>query len=460
MTGNQGDLFGELPVGDDVVDTTALDGPAALQRLKQWTEAGWLRRLDTAFARFIAERAPDASAAVLFSAALVAHMEGRGHTCLRIDEWLAAPAELLAWPADGLVDLQAALSQLPTHAPAWLQALADCSAVRADAADERQQPLILEGSRLYLRRYWRYEGDVAAQVLQRGALHDPVDEPATRLWLDRLFGDHASSATPDWQRIACAVALRGRLSIITGGPGTGKTYTAARLLALLFASSPHPERLRVALAAPTGKAAARLKQSIDTALEELQGRLGDALPLRELASHMGAARTLHSLLGARADTRKFRHDAAHPLDVDVLLVDEASMVHLEMMAALLAALPPQARVVFLGDKDQLASVEAGAVLADLCRDAERGRYTESTRSYVRAVTGQMLPDAFVDAGSPLAQQTVMLRESRRFGGPIGQLALAVNAGQARTAAALLHEGEADVLRWLPAAQPAAVVRLA
>ncbi len=137
------------------------------------------------------------------------------------------------------------------------------------------------------------------------------------------------------------MALRSGLSVITGGPGTGKTYTAARLLALLLALDPHPERLQVAVAAPTGKAAARLKQSIGGALQELQAKVAQDLPLESLVRAIGPARTLHSLLGARPDTRKFRYDAANPLEVDVLIVDEASMIHLEMMAALLEALPPQ-----------------------------------------------------------------------------------------------------------------------
>jgi exodeoxyribonuclease V alpha subunit len=246
------------------------------------------------------------------------------------------------------------------------------------------------------------------------------------------------AAAPDWQKIACAVALRGRLSVITGGPGTGKTYTAARLLALLFAVAPDHTRLRVALAAPTGKAAARLKQSIDSALQGLQQRLGAELDIAELARRVGAAHTLHSLLGARPDTRRLRHDAAHPLEVDVLIVDEASMVHLEMMAALLDALPPGARVVLLGDKDQLASVEAGAVLGDLCRDAQAGRYRTETLRQVERLTGQQLPDEFADeAGPALAQHTVMLRKSQRFGGLIGQLAEAVNQGDARRATVVL-----------------------
>jgi len=177
----------------------------------------------------------------------------------------------------------------------------------------------------------------------------------------------------DWQKLACALALRGRLSVITGGPGTGKTYTAARLLALLFATAPDAGQLRVALAAPTGKAAARLKQSIDGALLQLQGSMGGEIDLAGLVQRMGAARTLHSMLGARPDTRHWGFHAGRQLDVDVLIVDEASMVHLEMMAALLEALPAGARLVLLGDachpmKPHMAqgaamAIEDGAMLA-------------------------------------------------------------------------------------------------
>ncbi len=237
------------------------------------------------------------------------------------------------------------------------------------------------------------------------------------------------------------MALRSGLSVITGGPGTGKTYTAARLLALLLALDPHPERLRVAVAAPTGKAAARLKQSIGGALQELQAKVAKDLPLESLVRAIGPARTLHSLLGARPDTRKFRYDAANPLEVDVLIVDEASMIHLEMMAALLEALPAQGRLILLGDKDQLASVEAGAVLGELCRDAELGRYRPETAAFVESVSGQKLPVEFLSDGPPLSQQTVMLRTSRRFGDRIGQLALAANEGDVERATALLGAGK-------------------
>ena len=225
--------------------------------------------------------------------------------------------------------------------------------------------------------------------------------------------------------------------------------------------SPEGKPLRFALAAPTGKAAARLKQSIDTALVGLQERLGEMLALANLASSLGAARTLHSLLGARPDTRHFRHAAANPLEVDVLVVDEASMIHLEMMAALLDALPPGARIVLLGDKDQLASVEAGAVLGELCRDAEQVCYTSGTARFIAALTGQEVPAQFLDdSGARLAQRTVMLRESQRFGGAIGALAQAVNSGDAVATKNLLSEDRGGPVCWMPSGSPAAVVELA
>ncbi len=477
------------------------DHAALLNTLQQWAEQGWIRRLDHALARFLADLCPQAPPQVLLAAALLAQLEGRGHTCLPLADLLDDADGLLAWPAVAAVALRAELARWPGTGADWCAALQGCDLVDVDdgaapsGAATGRAPLVLRGQRLYLRRYWDFERRVAAQVLQRVATADTPDPAQVRPWLDALFpapepaapaqpawGLHAEGnaegnaeenaeenaegnaavtpaasppasrdasrhaspdvmpdgADPDWQKIACAVALRGRLAVITGGPGTGKTYTAARLLALLLAVSPQPDRLRVALAAPTGKAAARLRQAIETALAGLQQQLGDRLALTALATHIGPARTLHGLLGVRPDSRRFRADAAHPLAVDVLIVDEASMVHLEMMAALLDALPPQARLVLLGDKDQLASVEAGAVLGDLCRGAEHGHYRYATAQFAAAAAGQVLPPALLTGGSALAQQTVMLRRSRRFGGPIGQLALAVNTGNAAAAAALLR----------------------
>lgn len=447
-----------------------------LEALQGWTQSGWLRHLDAAMARFAATLVPDAPPIALLCAALVAHMESRGHSCLLVDELHARPHELLGWTAEPRQAWDALKPRLPAALDDWLAALRGCALVQSapcglagpgahlPSAEGSTAPLVLCGTRLYLRRYWAYEQRVATQVRERGALREAVDTAAVNAWLEKLFAPaegQKPAKGPDWQKVACAVALRGRLSVITGGPGTGKTYTVARLLALLLATSPTPERLRIALAAPTGKAAARLKQSIESSLQALGERLGDGLDLAALTARMGAARTLHGLLGGRHDTRRFQHDAAHPLDVDVLIVDEASMVHLEMMASLLDALPQSARVVLLGDKDQLASVEAGAVLGDLCGEAQKGQYGEDTCAYVADTCGEEIPGAFRHVHGPaLAQQTVMLRESRRFGGPIGKLAQAVNEGNVAGAQRVLRDERSPEAAWLEAASPAAVVRIA
>nr|WP_296948947.1 exodeoxyribonuclease V subunit alpha [uncultured Massilia sp.] len=441
--------------------------------VERLTEAGALRRLSGAFARFVATLGARGGAhdgtrdgALLLAALALSELEGRGHSCLLLADLADDPAALLGWPEEDWKALAQAARPLPRGARGWSALLGGCEQVwRTDDLDYGQ-PLVLDDTRLYLRRYWRDETLVADCVRARALARRAVDPLPVRTMLDMLFTSPRAADKvdrPDWQKLACAVALRGSIAIITGGPGTGKTYTVARLLALLFATAPDAARQRIALAAPTGKAAARLKQSIDKALGELAERVGGALPLRELAGRMGAARTLHSLLGARPDTRAFAHHRGNPLDVDVLIVDEASMVHLEMMAALLDALPPEATLILLGDKDQLASVEAGAVLGDLCHDAQAGRYDAVTLDYARAASGETIPDAYAGAGGPLAQQTVMLRHSRRFGGPIGRLALAVNGGDVEAAGAILRADAAGgdgPLHWIEHAHQQHVLQLA
>ena len=451
-----------------------------LELLQQWVDAGWLRHLDRALARWVAELDPQARPELLMATALLAHLEGRGHTCLPLEALVREPAALLAWPAPAPQALAQAWHALPQGLDDWLEALRRSPVVHEEGvAPDQGQPLVLGGSAtaplLYLRRYWGYETRVAQALRERASAPLPVDEALARQWLARLFAPAQPGQVPDapartegdtdvdWQQLACAVALRSRVAVLTGGPGTGKTYTAARLLALLAAMEPPGRPWRVALAAPTGKAAARLRQSIDGALQDLQTPLQGVLDVQALAQRLGPARTLHALLGAQPHTRQMRHHAGHPLDVDVLLVDEASMVHLEMMAALLDALPASARLVLLGDKDQLASVEAGAVLGDLCRDAAAGRYSTETRRYLQATTGQTLPDALLESGAQapaLAQHMVMLRKSRRFGGPIGALAQAVNQGDAPQARRVLAADPQGAVHLLASSDPAAAVQLA
>lgn len=426
---------------------TALTAPELLATLRQWAEQGWLRRLDAALAALVHELHPASPPALLLGVALLSHLEGQGHTCMPLQALHSQRSTWLPWPPAGQAALESLWPLLPTREEQWASLLADQPTVREQQQPDQGQPLVLAQHplRLYLRRHHADEQVVAQHLRWRSQPADDAPAPSLlRPVLDQLFGP-ANEQHVDWQRQACALALRARLGVITGGPGTGKTYTAARLLATVLATTPEPSSLRIALAAPTGKAAARLKLSIADALLTLpqvtSPNTGEALDMPALVSRLETARTLHAWLGARPDTRQFARHAGNPLAVDVMIVDEASMIHLEMMAALLDALPPHARLVLLGDKDQLASVEAGAVLGDLCQGADRGGYSADTATWLQQATSQALPSETLatSAPKPLAQLTVMLRESRRFSGPIGQLALAANRGDAAAATQALTQ---------------------
>lgn len=295
-------------------------------------------------------------------------------------------------------------------------------------------PLTLDGDRLYLSRYHAYEARLAEALLGLATARPPVDEAQLGESLARLFARNTQS--PDWQRLAAAQAVRRNLAVISGGPGTGKTTTVVRLLASLL-EQPGGERLAIGLAAPTGKAAARMAEAIRNAKADL--------PVSDAVKNLlpEEARTLHRLLGSHGDSPRVRHHAENPLPLDVLVVDEASMVDLALMAKLVDALPPGARLILLGDKDQLAAVEAGAVFAELCE----GRGLDATAAAeLERITGQPVPAE--TPTSRLGDSVVLLTHSHRFAGDsgIGELARRINAGDARGTLALLREGRAD-LAW-------------
>ncbi len=299
-----------------------------------------LRPLDVQFARMLAdETQPD----LLLAAACLSAHSGAGHVCLPLENLQAQT--LFDGREPELAQQLLAGTGLNTVA-AWQQRL-----LASDAVSDGSQPtpLVLQGEKLYLQRNWQSEGRVARFIAsERDTI--PVDEPAIRAVLDRLFPD--TDEEINWQKVAAAVALTRRIAVISGGPGTGKTTTVAKLLAALIELNTG-NALRIQLAAPTGKAAARLTESLGQALHRLavDPRLREAFPQE--------ATTLHRLLGAVTDSQRLRHHQDNPLHLDVLIVDEASMVDLPMMANVIAALPPHARIIFLGDRDQLASVEAG-----------------------------------------------------------------------------------------------------
>ncbi|EGN75422.1 exodeoxyribonuclease V, alpha subunit [Idiomarina sp. A28L] len=381
-----------------------------------------LRPIDIELPQVLHKLAPETNPLGWLLCTLVSHQYGRGHSCMRLSELIQTPEYVLGFALPS--EFKAALVESDLHQvlqnSAWVQCLAH--------ADETvTQPLVYFAGALYLARLWKAEHSVAHAIETRIATsnaENSVDSDLPAL-LKQVFGE-PNTATIDWQALACAMAAQRKFAIITGGPGTGKTTTVVRLLAIL--RQKHGDNLRILLAAPTGKAAARLTESISGAIIRLPEAMQAGIPTE--------VTTLHKMLGARPFRRSFKHSATQPLAADVVVVDEASMVDLEMMAALMNALPENAQLVLLGDKDQLASVEAGSVLGDLCKGAEAGNYSVETLAMLQAYTHHDL-SAFAavpssdSSASAYNQATVMLRESHRFGADsgIGNLARAVNAGE-------------------------------
>lgn len=367
----------------------------------------------------------DADGVVAMAAALLMRATVNGHICLTLDEIVEQAASVHV-PFAGAAELRRHLGAHP-----WV------------GAGDGTSPLVFENEQLYLRRFREAEVRLATAIRTR------IAASATNQTLPALAPRFREVFPPgketDWQAVAVAASLRSRLSIITGGPGTGKTTTVARLLAMLLAQDPE---VRVALTAPTGKAATRLGEAVQETLRQMG--VDDATRER-LPS---AGRTLHRLLGYRPQDDSFRRSANDPLEHDVVIVDEASMVPLLLMDALFAAVRPDARIVLLGDHNQLASVEAGSVLADIV-EASGALTSAHGAALVEAygiLSGQRLPS---DANTaPLRDAVVRLERSHRFDDTkgIGALARAIRDGDADGAVAVLQRPDESLARGAESAQ--------
>ncbi|KZX69200.1 exodeoxyribonuclease V subunit alpha [Vibrio sp. HI00D65] len=474
-------------------------------------DKGSIRQLDYQFARFITQQATSDSQEIGFLAGVVSHELGKGHICTQLiqqhttgQEQTVDLAQLLGLYGETALQLNQKLLGID-----WLAVLQSSNLV--GSTNDCVKPLMFDGQRVYLQRYWNYEVVLAdtlnrlskpvefnieqkkaltetlnqlfarsyhflfnalakaeanqqtSQVLRQQLVCDHldiVDEQSLNWWaidqaivqakqvtdLGVLDGLVPLSACLNWQKAAAAVALSRRFAVISGGPGTGKTTTVTKLLsAMVEQSLSQGKTPTIKLVAPTGKAAARLTESIGKAIEQLP------LAPEVKANIPTESSTLHRLLGAIPNRAEFRHNRRNPLHLDILVVDEASMVDLSMMYKLVDALPAHARLILLGDKDQLASVEAGAVLGDICSFNSAG-YSNAQGNLIAEMTGfdaiANTQQAKAVAVNPpaIADSLCMLQKSYRFDARsgIGQLSKAINNGSANQVDQVFAKGFGDI----------------
>ena len=450
--------------------------------MKQWLtqqhQQGKIRAIDLHLAQLIAQQTHDNDPMILW-AALVSFELSQGHVCVDL-------ASLNAAHLFGLSDTDAEIAAnylSPETAPMLFESSHLVGQV------EEATPFVYLNHRLYLRRYWQAEQKIAEEIGKRTIamtmpnstrkLLDDLFEPDVSLlkkivnsaeqgqkqekatdFFDVVFPEKVDAAAivaaverdapkeeilplaPDevrlnWQKVAAAVALSYRFSVISGGPGTGKTTTVAKLLAALVSTNTSSNSLVIKLVAPTGKAANRLTESIGKAVSDLPvaAEIREKIPVQ--------ASTIHRLLGAIPMRVGFKHNHNNRLHLDILVVDEASMVDLLMMEKLLTALPDHARVILLGDRDQLASVEAGAVLGDICEGIAQG-YSHTRAAQLAELTGFQIPGN--DGVAPISDGVCLLRKSYRFHAKsgVGQLAGVMNRGESRQLSSVWKRGFKDI----------------
>lgn len=396
--------------------------------LAELRSSGQLRTLDHALAISLGRLRPDTPQPVLVAAALASLAVSQGHA--GFDP--AQPQRLVEGPFDW------------PEADAWRDLLGASEWVAVPERAEARSidaPLVLENGLLYLRRYREYERTLAEGLQRIGAhaLAQPSLVDVAELFA-QLFPQAASEV--DHQARAAAVTLRHPLALVTGGPGTGKTTTIARLLLLLAAQAMQSGQAapRIALAAPTGRAAERMAESLRLAVQRLQS---DGLQPALCAALPTTGTTLHRLLGVIPDAPRFRHNADNPLPFDVLVIDEASMIDLPMMAKLVDAIADGTRLILLGDPDQLPSVEAGDVLSAILRASGDG---EGTRADDARALRPLLAAASLTPEAPpvaFAGRRVQLQRGYRQSGTLdlAPLATAVREGDSGTTLALLRQGD-------------------
>jgi len=386
-----------------------------------------LTPLDRHFADFIVREGGGKGKTAKTVVALLSHLVGKGHICLNLTA--VAGSEVM-------------IDNNRIRLPEGKELQDVLTAIPAVGVPGEFRPLILAaGERLYLYRYWKYERDLVEVILKKTALPEPKHEEALLADdLRRLFPSPAGKSSAG-QKIAALAALRKRFLVVSGGPGTGKTATVIRIMALLL-SREGP--LRMALAAPTGKAAMRLRETVLA----MKSTLACEDVIKAQIPH--DTTTIHRLLGATRDATRVRYNQGHPLPHEVVIIDEASMVALPLMAKLAVAVKPDSRLILMGDKNQLASVEAGAVLGDICGEGRAEIFSPTFSALCERLTGGKIAVAASGRDKyPLCDSLVFLKENYRFpaDGGIGAAASAVNDGNGREAVAIFKDKAYPEIAW-------------
>ena len=395
-------------------------------------DSGLFSSLDIHFADFAARLAETETPAIPLAAALVSRKTSEGNICLDLAEFASK-----ALPTDTIVNdhdryVCPALSD-------WIEQLLG-SGVAGDGSINI--PLVIDPKgRLYLHRYWEYEKSVVNFMKQRApSVIEDIDYVRLKTDVQKLFRPQSPGKT-DWQKIGAITAVTRSFTVISGGPGTGKTSTVARILALLYSQYERKKNPRILLAAPTGKAASRLQEAIGAA-NLLPGKV-----------EIPQATTLHRMLGTIPGSPYFRYNRNTPLEADIIIIDEASMVDLPLMAKLMQAVPDSARLVLLGDRHQLASVQPGSVLGDICRTESLHQFSDPFRRLIEEISGK---DSFPEterisqSSCPeLEDSFVELVANYRFPdeSAIARLSRAVKTGDSDKAVALLSADKNSRVLW-------------
>ena len=396
-----------------------------------------LEYMDLRIARFFSGLDADSGSLVPWAFALTSHATSRGHVCLDLAHFTRpSPTHesIASLDLPDPVDLDELLEQLHRH-PA------------VGRAGQRRPFILDDAGRLYLFRYWQYENSLAEEILAKAASHtDITDISRFKDGLTRLFPNDQDHNVLKGQGLAATVACLKPFCVISGGPGTGKTSLISKILALQAAQR-KDTGIRVCLTAPTGKAAARLSEALIGWASKLNTAGFDT------AAIPTTAQTIHRTLGSRWGSSDFRYHATQPLPADLVVVDEASMVDMGLMAKLVRAIPARARLILLGDRHQLASVEPGAVFGDICPEKDAVGISRHLHNAIREITGRVPEAGYAQAANdhPVADSIVTLTHSYRFSATngIGRLAHAVKEGDVAAVTDILeHPGNEPAVTWI------------